>query len=690
MNILESIYLFLRAILSLLAALPRLLKIRTVRLIVAAAVIILAVAAVYRFLFPPLPKSVEVYNVVWLKQGWTEQQRQRVYHTPQGTLIIPYSWFFALEDKPVLTWPIMLGGGKPFFTNDNVARYRAIPDPLPDYNPDRLPIGVTKAVLSDAFAAQLGQGHKEWLSYTCAFCHTTQMNYKGIGIRIDGGPGNLDFDQFNTMLGNLLVLTAANPARFDRFSEKVLQREGRPVTSEQKESVREELQAFIQSPVVNNGVLAVLNHTYPTKEGFGRMDALGRGVNGQFGPLDSRNVRVANAPVSIPPFWYGHDYGWVQTIGAIRQPMGRNVTEAWGVNAAADLINPDAAKLYASSIDMKNLYWIETLNSVLTPPEWPEGLLGGIDKEAAKRGQYLYEEAVFANALDPSEEQCGPPDCGPLVARPQKGLCARCHAPVFESQQPEPGGPYYALPMYKLNVIGTDPGDATNFNSRTIYTGRLKDVLFDNQESVGIGVAFTKASTAIMQREYKDLNIPADQQPEMNGFRDNQYRAPLAYPARPMAGFWATAPFLHNNSVPTLYQLLSPVKERQSSFWTGDLEFDPVHVGYNTKSLPGGFEFRTRAPFFTALWTSFTDLFIGRFGFSLEISGNSNAGHEFRDAPKGTPGVIGPALDPRQRMDIIEYMKVIRDVPPLPAAELQRREQILDRLKSEYQGQSAQ
>ena len=687
MKFLKSIYLFVRSILSLLIALPATLRSRTIRWIVAIVAVIIVGAGVYRFLFPLLPPSVQVFDVVWLKQGWTEDQRQKSYQTSQGTLIIPYSWFFALEQPPALKWPMVIGGKVPFHSDTNMTRYRAIPDARAKYNPDRLPVGVTKAVLADKYVDQLGQGHKEWLSYTCAFCHTTQINYKGTGIRIDGGPGNLDFTAFNTALANILTVTATSPSSFNRFAEKVLRKEGQPETSEQKERVRAELQAFLRSPVITRGVMAILEGTYPTHEGFGRMDALGRGVNGQFGQLDQRNIGVANAPVSIPPIWYTHDYDWVQTISAISQPMARNVTESWGVNASVDLINPDPQKLYASSVDMKNMFWIETLVSILDAPEWPENIFGPIDSEAAQRGKYLYSEKVFDNALDPSQEQCGPQDgCRPLVDRPRQGLCARCHAPVLEAAANQYGRRYYQLPLYKLEVIGTDPGDARNFNGRMVYTGNLKQTLFDGSEQVGIGLAFLKTSTEIMNRQYNELNVSAEQRVVMDGFRSNGFRAPLAYPARPLAGYWATAPYLHNNSVPNLYQLLSPVKERDSSFWVGSLEFDPVHVGYETGELSGGFEFRTTESFTRALWQAFLGIFKGEFDFRRVIDGNSNAGHEFRDAPKGTPGVIGPALSPRERLDIVEYLKSIRDVAPLSQAERDRREKLLYDMRADYEG----
>jgi hypothetical protein len=243
--------------------------------------------------------------------------------------------------------------------------------------------------------------------------------------------------------------------------------------------------------------------------------------------------------------------------------------------------------------------------------------------------------------------------------------------------------------MYKLAVIGTDPGTAQNFEARKIYTGAglLRQTLFEGQEQVGIGAALQKTTTEIMKRQYKELGIPLDRQVVMNGLRPNDFRAPLAYPARPMAGYWATAPFLHNGSISNLYQLLSPKDERDQSFWTGNLDFDPDHVGYVTKGFRGGFELKTRESVLrasgNAIWGFVAT---GRVVLTREIAGNSNAGHEFRDAPKGSPGVVGPYLTPRERLDIVEYMKVLHDVPPLKSEERERRKKLLEEMQPGYEG----
>ena len=48
-----------------------------------------------------------------------------------------------------------------------------------------------------------------------------------------------------------------------------------------------------------------------------------------------------------------------------------------------------------------------------------------------------------------------------------------------------------------------------------------------------------------------------------------------AYKARALYGIWATAPYLHNGSVPNLWELLTPAKRRKATFMVGSRVFDP-------------------------------------------------------------------------------------------------------------------
>mgnify|MGYP000928177939 CR=1 FL=1 len=123
-----------------------------------------------------------------------------------------------------------------------------------------------------------------------------------------------------------------------------------------------------------------------------------------------------------------------------------------------------------------------------------------------------------------------------------------------------------------------------------------------------------------------------------------------AYKARPLNGIWATAPYLHNGSVPTLYDLLLPKKRdgdpddgeyRPDEFQVGSREFDPKKVGFRTTGYQG-FTFKTHDK------------------EGKEIRGNSNAGHEYASGKTAQPdGKILPALSEKQRWDLLEYLKTL-------------------------------
>jgi len=80
------------------------------------------------------------------------------------------------------------------------------------------------------------------------------------------------------------------------------------------------------------------------------------------------------------------------------------------------------------------------------------------------------------------------------------------------------------------------------------------------------------------------------------------YASLFAYKARSLNGIWATAPYLHNGSVPTLYDLLLP-KKKTGDPDDGDIvpinsksdraAFDPEKVGLKSSGY-SGFTFDTR------------------------------------------------------------------------------------------------
>jgi hypothetical protein len=104
--------------------------------------------------------------------------------------------------------------------------------------------------------------------------------------------------------------------------------------------------------------------------------------------------------------------------------------------------------------------------------------------------------------------------------------------------------------------------------------------------------------------------------------------APGAYESRVLQGIWATAPYLHNGSVPTLADLLKPTSERPAAFQVGPA-YDPLTVGLATDQTMFNYTLKT------------TDC-------SDRNSGNSRCGHEF-----------GTQLSPAEKRALLEYLKVL-------------------------------
>ncbi|HEU4389513.1 MAG TPA: di-heme-cytochrome C peroxidase, partial [Blastocatellia bacterium] len=518
---------------------------------------------VYSAVFPPLLEPPIYASYTMLQPEWSNERRERYYQTSQGSLVVPYAWFRALEFR---------NGTEMFASPEIQTKYGTLPDNDPTYNPDQMPVGIVKATVPDQYVKTLGQGYKEWASLSCAVCHTGQLLYKGTAIRVDGGNGFWRFEQWSADLVSSLVATSSSPAKFERFCARLNGRAaGDKCSEDEKKKLYAEMKTYFDSDLIMEAVNAIINHTYVNKEGFARTDALGRGVNGVFGPFDpqGRNIKASTGPVSYPPLWYTHDFDWVQSPAAIRQPLGRNVTEAWGVNVRVELNDP--AQRWGSTASLHDMFWMETLISILEAPKWPEKILGPIDRERAERGRRLYHEAVWDKAL-PADQAELPADAKDLIAgpnpeRPTTGYCARCHAPAFAPPN-EFGKRYLQLPLYRMDVMGTDPDDATLFNHRVVYTGVVKSE-YGDKDVVGIGTALNVAVTNVLDKWFKQNSVGPDCRTIMEGYRRNDFRAPLGYPARPLDGYWATGPFLHGGSVRTLYQLLSPVAERSKKFWIG-------------------------------------------------------------------------------------------------------------------------
>ncbi len=633
---------------------------------------------------PPLQENTPVKEVRWLKQNWSAGERFWFHHATQGTstLRIPYKWFVALEQPS-----FRLFGDPPLMKDsDFLWRFGFIPSPrslesgdgtLRKYgytqsdkeayatrtftydekkfagNPDGLPVGFAR--LSGAKDPFTGKDLPDQIGFTCAACHTGHLEYNGVSLRIDGAPAVTDVGKFRDVIGLALAYTKYVPLRFGRFADRVL---GEDHSSDDEAALKRKLEGKL---ALGKKVKEITDPVFEqnVEEGFARLDALNRIGNRVFfvdllKPGGDNEDAIANvapmtAPVNFPHIWDTSWFDWVQYNASIMQPMVRNAGEALGVAAKVNLIKP-GPDLYRSTVEVGEIYELEKLLAGDNPlsgergfkglraPTWPEDVLGEIDwdlalgKDGKPGGKQLYESYCQGCHLPPVNDPSG-----------------KFWNPTFWTTPNNAGESYLKLKQIPIDYIGTDPGQAgiivnrkvkvpeyLGIDPKALCNGTPGDVVTETLFALALGAVVEKTA----DKWYEDNGIDPQTRDRMNGYRPNCLQAKMIYKARPLDGIWATAPFLHNGSVPNLYELLSPVAERSATFYLGSRLFDPKKVGYEPDPIDGGFELDTTEP------------------------GNSNKGHAFEDGARGN-GVIGPELSPLERMQLVEYLKSL-GLPPRP------------------------
>jgi processive rubber oxygenase RoxA-like protein len=631
-------------------------------------------------------------SVRYLDQGWSPGESSWFYTVTQGSDLVPYSLALSLTSA---------GSDRPFLSLENVERWRYLPQGSSPRNPDALPVG---------FARDEYQG-RAYLGFTCAACHTTQVNYDGVALRIDGGPSLADFQTFLNDLAAALKATAQVDAT------------GRCAADVCKSFVARVLARgdYDDELAVTRDLIATLRRVDLDREanesgvayGYGRLDAFGRIFNRVLSrvltpesledmlpdafsaeqlavvlpalkpvlqspdqddlveralaalPEPHRQQLVqhlfnpSSAPVSYPFLWDIPQHDYVQWNGIVANAafgaIGRNAGEVIGVFGTLDWKIKDGSSFaamlggqglrrrhisYESSIYVHNLRRIEAQIVNLTSPVWPEDVLGTIDRERALRGRVLFAER-----------------------------CAQCHASIDRDAADR----RIVASMTRLDDIATDRTMAENSLNYSGYSGMLRNQ-YVNVTGVGnilidrtapVAALLTKATRGVIAEPYPSANvvrrvvdwlndliedyISNEIQPSLKSGNyepdttANPFASLLAYKGRALNGIWATAPYLHNGSVPTLYDLLLPKRSagdpegeeyRPDDFLVGSRELDPVKVGFISQGYDGGSRLDTALP------------------------GNGNAGHEYGTIhdPEVRSGKY-PALTREQRLELVEFMK---------------------------------
>ena len=581
-------------------------------------IVLLLVVGVYLYLSQPQFRvDVPAYQnppeqLTYAEQGWTDYQRLHFHHTPQGTRLIPYDWFMALE-QPCLS---LFGCGL-FTEKTYLARFGFLNGQTDSkLNPDGLPIGFARQ--EDFYDPETKTSYPV-VGLTCAACHTGELHYGKYAVQTDGAPAMIEVTQFQKALLLAVGFTQKIPFRYGRFEKRIL---GPNATGEQKAGLKRRFAAFVDSAKFELDHAGPGKGIYDNQAGFGRTDALTR-IGNQVFAVDmqkAENFAPANAPVRFPQIWDASWFNWVQYNSSISDPILRNIGESLGVRAAVKLYGPDAND-FDNSVNVEGLKELEWLLSGpapyegLRPPNWPS-VFPALDEKKVARGAELY-----------------------------KSICQPCHLPLVEDlfadlKKPQPlywwensqKRRFMVVKDVKQSFVGTDPHEAMDFINRTADSG----VLGKGRISAAVGLELV--TNGIANKFFDKMKLTPEQQIEWRAGRDPRdppIRAEAIYKARPLTGIWAVSPYLHNGSLPNLYALLSPQSERPDKFWTGSKEFDPVKVGHDTSELKGGYLYDVTKP------------------------GNDNHGHEFKDGPRGN-GVVGPALSPDDRFAIIEYLKSLK------------------------------
>ena len=548
-------------------------------------------------LFLPAPAAAQSASgpVIYLDQAWSEADREWYYHFSQGSAVISYDIFLNLE----------LANSQELVRSDaNSERYGLIPEAAnPQYNPDGLPIGVSKTVI--AAPHWKGEETGEFAGMTCAACHEEQLEYKGKHIRIDGGVGNkFDMQGYIAALDNAMQATLTNSAKFDRLAARLA-----ASSPDDKDKLRERFER--QAAYVHE--YRSRSSASPSPWGTGRIDALTMIQNRMTAnvPAIPENTSTPIAPVKPPFLWNAPQGLWTQWAAIVQDPLARNLGETMGVYMPINLTakTPEEG-LFELNAAIPELQRVEDQLERLAPPSWPEDVFGKIDREKAAKGKALFVEN-----------------------------CASCHnAWPYRWTEPNKFGKRFVLVgLVAQSYVGTDHTQAEAVRPFSI-TGQLSAYMppeFRGKAIVPSEVFKVAIARGIIGTALSKLKLTEAETLDLHGYReDPPPPAPdRVYKAAPRDGVWSTPPFMHNGSVPNLYEMLIPAKERTKKFYI-TREFDPVKVGLDTNEVAGAFLMDTA------------------------LLGNSNAGHSFQDGPRGD-GTIGPLLTDEQRWALVEYLKSI-------------------------------
>lgn len=597
---------------------------------------------------------------ITVDQGWSEADRAFFYYAPQGSPILPLDYFLALEQPT----SVSLFSDRAFLESLGMIYWDDA-----DANPEMLPVGLT---------VDRGRlGSEPQLGMNCSACHVTEIRVGDSVVLVDGGVSHFDFWGFMTALDTALRVTAQDDERLRRFVGRLAERDHLVTEADQ-------ITARLQQIISDREDWRRRNDT-DIIPGPGRVDALNVILNQVTAGMLERpeNARVPDAPVSYPALWDAPYLEVVQYNGVVPNAgagaIGRNVGQVLGVFGQVDLAEGTLPPGYNSSVNVTHLMALEERLETLTSPSWSDlveaGALPALDPRLVEAGQVIYQRqcASCHAVIDRTDRgelasiEVQTFDLGTIGTDPAAalGFAARevVTGPIAGRQVGVVTGPEFCEVTHgnavlahvvagvMLNHFGDDRraiiqaaesvavssihqrlvGLGSSIRSALGLDGDEKPVPPDYgtmidamaaeglpQDEIAARLAATSGdSSALFNELVRDhFNYHGEDQTCMEVLQTAQYRS------RPLNGIWATGPYLHNGSVPTLADLLLPASERPKRFPVANARFDPVNVGFVSEASDGAFVLDTSIP------------------------GNANSGHEY-----------GVTLSVQDRLALLEYLK---------------------------------
>jgi hypothetical protein len=447
------------------------------------------------------------------------------------------------------------------FPTQDLSHLGLIPDPEFGW-----PIGISRTNVKHL-------GGLPSLGINCASCHSAQITSKSVDqpIRILGVTSHFDVEKF---FGSILAATfkTSDPANMKKFLGIYLNADTKAFDAKWQNQEQQIIAIMRDDPFGAKGVPVGELHKIDNadvRQSFEPEVDLAAHTKAMLRLF--HNMRAAlhvpdQPPEKVPP----------------SSGPGRN--DAFGLLAAGllNLPQPYSPIKFGLVWNIERRTWVHWDGNTKSPIS--RNLLASLGLGAPMHGKHA--DLIFADVKRQTDlsEKIRPPLYPFAVDR----AAARRGAPLFASNCNScHGGPESDKRLYSVAEIGTDPHRAEMFSQK------LAD-------------GFNKFLAELEAEGY--------QPPKEAGVRSTG-----KYFAATLSGVWGRSPYLHNGSVRTMQDLLTPPQQRETRFQRGSHVFDEDAMGYTDE---------------------------GAYVLDTSASGNSNSGHDY-----------GTGLSPAEKRDLIEYLK---------------------------------